>query len=117
MPTDWHPIPELGDWPLDHVFVSTHDGYSWGCFGRGLADDPEARVICKGRAEYEWVMEIAGSDASAGVQHTVTGVCQCCANRLLLPAGIDVQDAPGNEIVVPIFGKSWQEPFPTRKWT
>lgn len=39
------------------------------------------------------------------MQHCVTGVCHCCANRILLPAGVDVHDAPGNEIVVPMFGK------------
>jgi len=103
--TDWHPIPELGNWPLDHVFVSTEKGDSWGCFGRGLAEEPNARIICQGYGIVEWAMEIAGADRNAGVQHCVTGVCHCCANRILIPAGIDVHDAPGNEIVVPIFGK------------
>jgi len=95
----------LGNWPLDHVFVSTEAGYCWGCFGRGLSDEPNARVICQGPAIMEWAMEIAGPDGSAGVQHCVTGVCHCCANRILIPAGIDVHEAPGNEIVVPMFGK------------
>jgi len=103
--TDWHPISELGNWPLDHVFVSTEQGHSWGCFGRGLAEDPNARVVCQGYAIVEWATEIAGTDGSAGVQHCVTGVCHCCANRILIPAGVDVHDASGNEIVVPIFGK------------
>ena len=103
--TDWHPIPELGNWPLDHVFVSTEQGQSWGCFGRGLADEPNSQIICQGSALVEWAKEIAGPDGSAGVQHCVTGVCHCCANRILIPAGVDVHDAPGNEIVVPIFGK------------
>lgn len=103
--TDWHPIPELGNWPLDHVFVSTEQGYSWGCFGRGLAEEPNAKIVCQGYAIVEWTREIAGPDGSAGVQHQVTGVCHCCANRILIPAGVDVHDAPGNEIVVPIFGK------------
>jgi len=103
--TDWRPIPELGNWPLDHVFVSTEQGHSWGCFGRGLPDEPNTRVVCQNYGIVEWAIEIAGPDQSAGVQHTVTGVCHCCANRILIPAGVDVHDAPGNEIVIPIFGK------------
>lgn len=117
--TNWHPIPELGNWPLDHVFVSTEQGHTWGCFGRALQGEPAARVVCQGYANVEWVMEIAGPDCNknncgplqcnhtccAGVEHQVTGVCHCCANRLLLPAGVDVHEAPGNEVVVPIFGK------------
>lgn len=117
--TTWHPIPELGNWPLDHVFVSTEKGDTWGCFGRALQGEPTAKVICEGFANIEWVKEIAGPDCGkgkcgpivceskccAGVQHELNGVCHSCANRLLLPAGVDVQDAPGNEIVVPIYGK------------
>lgn len=106
--TTWHPIPELGNWPLDHVFVSTTDGMSWGCFGRGLSDEPNARVIAQAEGCLDWVTEIAGqitNNSVAGVTHQVNGICQNAANRLLLPAGIDVSDAPGNEIATSIFGK------------
>jgi len=105
--TDWKPIPELGNWPLAHVFVSTPEGQSWGCFGRGIADEPNAPIVCQGEAILRWVQEIAGPSATpvAGVTHQVNGVCHQAANRLLLLAGVNVEHAPGNEIATPIYGK------------
>jgi hypothetical protein len=107
-PTSWRPIPEIGNWPLDHVFVTADTGECWPCYGRGIDELPEARFVCEGVGNLEWIVEIAGevTDRScAGVDHEINGVCHCAANRLLLIAGVDVRDAPGNEIVIPIFGK------------
>lgn len=107
-PTSWRPIPEIGNWPLDHVFVATNTSKCWPCYGRGIYDEPAARIICEGTGNEEWVVEIAGevTDRScAGVDHEINGVCHCAANRLLISVGVDVRRAPGNEIVIPVFGK------------
>lgn len=106
--TKWRPIPKLGNRQLDHVFVSNTDGNSWGCFGRGLSKEPNARIIAQAEGCLEWVVEIACPNTNklvAGITHQVNGICHNAANRLLLLAEIDVSDAPGNEIATPIFGK------------
>ena len=108
--------------PFYHVYVMADNGYCWGCFGRGVSEVPNAELICEGFANLEWVMQIAVDGCSvnpkpcstgalcysrpcAGVTLSVNGICQNCANRLLLPAGIDVSNAPGNEVATFIFGK------------
>jgi len=118
---DWKDFNKYPN-PFFHVFVAAGNGYCWGCFGRGISEVPDAGIICKGRANLEWVMEIACVDCQrnprpcstgekcygnpcAGVTHTINGICHSCANRLLLPAGIDVADSPGNEIATFLFGK------------
>lgn len=108
------------DVQFDHVFIES-ERCSWGCFGRTRKDRTaqNAKAICGGMGNVEWVMEIAGSGCQngecrpdkccktncAGIEHNWNGVCHSCANRLLLPAGVDVADAPGNELAVPIYGK------------
>lgn len=101
--TDWHPIPEIGDWPLDHAFVSTAAGMTWKCFGRGLDEEPNAPVIAMSEGEVLWAQAIAGEDGHAGIIFTVNGICHQCANRILIPAGVDVRFSPGNEIAIPLF--------------
>jgi len=111
----------LGKLPKDHVYISTDQGVYWGCFGGAQEDDsnPKMRIIAKGTANIDWMNEIAGSQCHtgvcrsgrcdrkecAGITHEATGICQSCANRLLLPAGIDVSDADGNELAILMFGK------------
>lgn len=109
--------------PFFHVFVTAENGYCWSCFGRGK-ESLDAIICCEGTANLEWVMEIASLDCQrnahpcltgskcddsptycAGVQHGFNGICHSCANRLLLPAGISVEKAPGNELATFIFGK------------
>jgi len=88
--------------------VTAENGACWGCFGRELADAPDARIIIRGTACFEWVDEIAGPPSEtlvAGLQYPFGGACQNAANRLLLPAGIDVSCAPGNEIATCLYGK------------
>lgn len=90
----------------EHAFVSTESGKSWGCMGRNLEGIPNPRVLCEGFAEVEWMEAIAepGPDYAAGITNKVTGVCHQCANRILLPAGITVDQALGNEVAVMAFG-------------
>ncbi len=103
--TKWHPLPEIAEWPMDHTFVSTGDGRSWSCFGRGLEDEPDAPVISQGEGDRLWAAAIAGADQSAGIDFGFNGICHHCANRILIPAAVDVAAAPGNELATPIFGK------------
>jgi hypothetical protein len=106
MRTAWHPIPAIGDWPLDHVAVATSSGSQWGCFGRTQAEEAStAKPIVKASGDELWAREIAGKDGHAGIDFGVTGICHHCANRIALPANIDSRDAPGNEIATPIFGR------------
>lgn len=106
MRTTWHPIPSIGDWPLDHTAVAVSNGDEYGCFGRKQSEEPDnARLVARGRGDFAWAKEIAGRDEiHAGIDYGVTGICNQCANRILLPANIDVRNAFGNEIATPIFG-------------
>lgn len=105
MPTKWHPIAALGNWPLDHTAVSTTTGTQWGCFGRRQKDDPgAATVVATGMGDELWAIAIAGPDGHAGIDYAVTGVCDQCSNRILLPANIDVRYSPGNEIATLLCG-------------
>ncbi|MDX8535186.1 hypothetical protein RFM41_29755 [Mesorhizobium sp. VK25A] len=94
-------------YPLDHTaVVGVTTSKQWGCFGRTAAEDgEEKRIIAEADGDELWATEIGGADGSAGIELDVTGACQQCSNRLLLPAGIDVNKAHGNEITTPLFGK------------
>lgn len=105
LPTQWHPFKELHDWPLDHTCVSTSSGAEWGCFGRTYSQDPSvATAIASGPGDELWARAIAGPDGSAGIDYGVTGVCDQCSNRILLPAGLTVKNAPGDEIAMLLAG-------------
>lgn len=105
MRTAWHPIPEIGDWPLDHTAASTQTGTQWGCFGRTAAEEPTATKVCEGIGEELWANAISGPDGHSGIEFGFTGICHHCANRILIPAKVHVGEAPGNEIATPLFGK------------
>jgi hypothetical protein len=95
------------DYPLDHTSVSgVQTGKQWGCFGR-TSDDPtaHARIIAEADGDELWADAIGGPDGTAGIELNVTGACQQCSNRFLLPAGIDVNAAHGAEITIPLFGR------------
>ena len=104
MPTKYHPIAALGTWPLDHTCVSAGD-LQWGCFGRAYKDDPtQASPIARGMGDPLWAQAIAGPDGHALIDYGVTGVCDQCSNRILLPAGIDCRNSPGNEVATLLSG-------------
>jgi hypothetical protein len=105
MRTAWHPIPEIGDWPLDHTAVGADDGTEWPCFGRSASQEPSATVVCEGFGEFLWANAIAGPDGHSGIEFGFTGICHHCSNRILIPARAHVGEAPGNEIATPLFGK------------
>jgi hypothetical protein len=94
-------------YPLDHTaVVGVTASKQWGCFGRTAAEGgAENRMIEEAAGDELWAAEIAGPDGLAGLEQNVTGACQQCSNRILLPAGIDVNKARGNEIALPLFGK------------
>ena len=105
LPTQWHPIKALHNWPLDHTCVATSAGAEWGCFGRKYSEDPSvATAIASGPGDELWARAIAGPDGSAGIDYGVSGVCDQCSNRILLPAGITVKNSPGNEIATLLCG-------------
>lgn len=109
MPTKADPGAGLpAGYPLDHTSVSgVVSGVEWGCYGR-TPSDPQAvdkRVIAEGEGDELWAAAIGGKDGYAGIKLGITGACQQNANRLLLPAGIDVDKAHGNELATPVFGK------------
>ena len=95
MPTAWHPVPALDHWLLDHTAVATSTGMEWGCFGRTYSDNPKgSSAVARGMGDEAWARAIAGPDGHAGINYGVTGVCDQCSNRILLPAGIDVRNSP-----------------------
>ena len=105
LPTQWHPIAQLHDWPLDHTCVATSSGLQWGCFGRTYAEDPSvATAVASGPGDDLWAKGDRRTDGYAGIDYGVTGVCDQCSNRILLPAGLTVKNSPGNEIATLLCG-------------
>ena len=105
LPTQWHPIKQLHDWPLDHTCVTASTGEQWGCFGRTYAEDPSvATAVASGPGDLLWTKAIAGPEGYAGIDFGVTGVCDQTSNRILLPAGVTVKNSPGNEIATLLCG-------------
>ena len=105
MPTQWHPIKQLHNWPLDHTCVATSSGMQWGCYGRTYPEDPSvATAVASGPGDDLWAKAIAGPDGHAGMVYGVTGVCDQCSNRILIPAGLTVKNSPGNEIATLLSG-------------
>lgn len=117
MRTAWHPIPDIGKWPLDHVAVSSSSGTEWGCWGRKRSEENPQNVteISTGEGEELWASAIGEVELDedgdprvpkiSGLKFGFTGICHHAAMRLLIPAAGDVQDSPGNEIATPLFGK------------
>lgn len=102
------PGPGLpASYPLDHTaVVGVRTAMQWGCFGRTAAQGgDENRIIAEGDGDELWAEAIGGPDGHAGIDLDVTGACQQNSNRILIPAGIDVDLARGNEIATPLFGK------------
>jgi hypothetical protein len=105
LPTQWHPIKQLHNWPLDHTCVAASTGEQWGCFGRTYAEDPSvATAVAQGPGDLLWTKEIAGPKGYAGIDFGVTGVCDQTSNRILIPAGVTVKNSPGNEIATLLCG-------------
>jgi hypothetical protein len=100
---------------LHHTFVLSDAGNNWNCFGdirnkmtSGVIPIDGAEGFCNAR----WASLIYGENEgkncefpAAGLKERYDGVCHNVANRLLVLAGVDVSNAPGNEYATILYGK------------
>jgi len=76
---------------LDHTYVTSSLGHTWGCRGRSTG----GRQICTGSGNIDQANCLAQPNGRAGVDYGFTGVCHQMANRILFPAQVVVSSANG----------------------
>jgi len=84
LPAQYAPI-------VDHTYVTSDDGHTWGCHGRSAG----GHLICSGRGNVPQADCLAQQNGEAGIVYKRTGVCHQIANRILFPAGATVSSARG----------------------
>jgi hypothetical protein len=111
------PLPAPLRGQLDHAYVSSDDGYRWGCFGRDYggenlrtAGGDSAYADCLSRPLDPYFRP---TPVYAGLRYGITGVCHQAANRLLKHAGISVEGIRGYGASRAIYGRygrgGWSE--------
>jgi hypothetical protein len=107
-----HAIPivlPLGRKRPDHTYVTSDDGYAWGCWGRSAG----GRTICDGPGSSSFADCLSQTNSRAGIVYGFTGVCHQTANRILFPAGRIVVGARyfyNSMAVYGVFGRgSWPQ--------
>ena len=84
-------VPMLGASVVDHTYVVIGGTYRFGCHGR----DAGGVVIESGVGDVDFGVCLSGINGEAGVEYGISGVCHQAANRILLPARVDVLRARG----------------------
>ena len=87
-----HPVlPEGPLSVLDHTYVTSTDGMSWGCW----ADADGGREICRGPGDQRIADCLSQPWGTASIVYALTGVCHQTANRILRPSRQTVCQAQG----------------------
>jgi hypothetical protein len=106
-----HPVlPEGPLSVLDHTYVTSTDGMSWGCW----ADAEGGREICRGLGDQRIADCLSQPWGTASIVYAATGVCHQTANRILRPSRQTVCQAQGYAASWALYGPyghSAQLPF------
>lgn len=86
-----HAIPVRATRALDHTYVTSDGGHSWGCYGRSSG----GRAICSGHGNLAEAECLSQPNGQAGIRYFRTGVCHQSANRILYAAKTIVAAARG----------------------
>jgi hypothetical protein len=104
---------------FSHAFVVS-ETHNWNCYGRGKESLGISQALSAGQGSTyaKWASYIYGSNEgqqnniaagvsfpAAGLHERYDGVCHNAANRILALAGGDVSQAPGNALVLLMYGK------------
>lgn len=98
----WHYPTQLALELADHTYVACgNGGKAWSCWGGKTGGNSLVQGTCSTRR----ADAIAEADERAGITcYLVNGVCHQAANRILMPAGVTVQNARGYGLSMSIFG-------------
>lgn len=106
-----HAIPAQRLPVADHTYVTSSDGYAWGCYGRCIG----GVVICAAQGNTAEANCLAQPNAQAGIAYGLNGLCHQMANRILLPANQFVSQAAHYKYSYMMFGTYGSVvPFGTR---
>lgn len=93
-------IPASFNPKVDHTYVTSSCGRTWGCWGRKAGG---SLIVSGGGSSY-----VAGclslEHERAGIAYGLTGVCHQAANRILFPAAVLVDGARGYAASVMAYG-------------
>jgi hypothetical protein len=93
-----HAVPALNMLPVDHTFVTSDDGFAWGCFGNDSGGKPlrsaNGNSKCANCLSYPQIIALV-PQLYSGLRYGKTGLCHQAANRILFFTGIDVVGSVG----------------------
>ena len=84
-------VPMIGVPAYDHTYVVVDGVHAFGCHGRSAG----GAVIASGVGDVNLGICLSEVNGEAGVKYGRSGVCHQAANRILIPARIDVNQAQG----------------------
>lgn len=91
--------------PLDHVYLASDTGKTWGCFGRTSGGLKIAELV---DADIDAAEKAAGPDGSAGIVYMLNGIDHQVANRILRAANpkasVTVSRATGYRVSASLYG-------------
>ncbi len=93
-------IPASFNRNVDHTYVISSCGLSWGCFGRQSGGNP----VVSGQGSSIVAHCLSHPNETAGIKYARTGVCHQASNRILYPAGITVKGSHGYGASVMCYG-------------
>jgi len=93
----------------DHTYVESSTGSCYGCFGRSTGGN----ALCSAGGNVDQADCLSGPNGTAGILYGLTGVCHQAANRILLPAKVNIlkaRGARGSVFTWGMYGRgSWTE--------
>jgi hypothetical protein len=93
-------IPASFNRNVDHTYVISSCGLSWGCFGRRSGGSS----VVSGSGSSIIAHCLSHPNETAGIKYLITGVCHQASNRILYPAGITVDGSHGYGASVMLYG-------------
>ena len=91
---------------VDHTYVESSLGHVWPCWGRSTA----GTLVCSGTGNVDQADCLSTPASQAGITYAISGVCHQTANRILWPAGINVNSAKGARGSVFAWGSYGRDP-------
>lgn len=102
-------IPASFNRNVDHTYVTSSCGLSWGCFGRCNGGKP----VVSGQGSSIVAHCLSHPNETAGINYLYNGVCHQASNRILYAAGITVKGSHGYGASVMLYGiygiGSWRQ--------
>src|ERR1700730_12871332 len=91
--------------PINHVYLTSDTGKTWGCFGRATGGVMIAELA---DADIDAAEKAAGPDGTAGIVYTINGIYHQIANGILRGANpkrpVTVRGVDGYRVSALLYG-------------